>query len=330
MLSISQPCFLAVERSDRITPKVLSAVLGAEIVSSGGYFANGDRRNAQRLLGERTRARAYRVDKSRRCPRGADRGAIGDIYRNCQSGYVVDHIIPLRGKYVGGLNVPRKLQEAESIMRKSNRWFGCCVGAGCVGAFVGRQGIPFGTGRLPKGGLDADRVEREASSTEETRQRRGITLLAGCFAEVGDMVGPRIALATEGIGCTPGSARFEGLGGQSAVGIQPGDAGRRAWSREGSAGLRPPKKHGGLTEVHRQVRRHAFITAAEFDDPSGRIACDKYRNVKRSRSENETEHRTGGLNRCRKSRWAIRLHGRGRIAFFCSSSPGCQSREWGE
>jgi hypothetical protein len=51
-----------------------------------------------------------RAAKELRCPSWVDRRAIRDFYLNCPDGYSVDHIIPLRGKFVSGLHVPWNLQ----------------------------------------------------------------------------------------------------------------------------------------------------------------------------------------------------------------------------
>jgi hypothetical protein len=65
----------------------------------------------------------YVAVKSSRVPKWADRDKILWYYKNCPSGWHVDHIIPLRGKNVCGLHVETNLQWLPAIenMRKNNR-----------------------------------------------------------------------------------------------------------------------------------------------------------------------------------------------------------------
>lgn len=51
-----------------------------------------------------------RVAKQKRTPKWADLEKIKQIYLKCPRRKVVDHIIPLRGKYVSGLHVHNNLQ----------------------------------------------------------------------------------------------------------------------------------------------------------------------------------------------------------------------------
>lgn len=68
--------------------------------------------------------RKYVADKFKRTPAWADLKAIVEFYKQCPDGYHVDHVIPLRGKYVSGLHVIENLQYLPAVenMRKNNRY----------------------------------------------------------------------------------------------------------------------------------------------------------------------------------------------------------------
>lgn len=57
-------------------------------------------------------------------PIWADNNHLRNIYINRPEGYHVDHIIPLKGKYVSGLHVPNNLQylSADDNMAKNNHY----------------------------------------------------------------------------------------------------------------------------------------------------------------------------------------------------------------
>lgn len=52
----------------------------------------------------------YRAQILRACPEWTNLEEIKHIYDNCPEGYHVDHIIPLKGKYICGLHIPINLQ----------------------------------------------------------------------------------------------------------------------------------------------------------------------------------------------------------------------------
>lgn len=73
----------------------------------------------------RQRASSNRGNRALRVPSWYPEQAeiIGKFYKNCPKGYHVDHIIPLRGKYVSGLHVIENLQylKASENLAKGNR-----------------------------------------------------------------------------------------------------------------------------------------------------------------------------------------------------------------
>lgn len=68
--------------------------------------------------------RKYVADKGLRTPAWADLSAIVGFYKNCPKGFHVDHIYPLRGRFVSGLHVLENLQYLPAVenMRKNNRY----------------------------------------------------------------------------------------------------------------------------------------------------------------------------------------------------------------
>ena len=65
-----------------------------------------------------------RADKLRATPKWSNLVAIQQFYKNCPSGYQVDHIVPLRGQNVSGLHVINNLQylPAPENASKKNKW----------------------------------------------------------------------------------------------------------------------------------------------------------------------------------------------------------------
>lgn len=70
------------------------------------------------------RSKLYRMRKQQQLPPWADIEAIKTMYLTCPDGYHVDHIIPLKGKFVSGLHVETNLQHlpAKENMRKRNTY----------------------------------------------------------------------------------------------------------------------------------------------------------------------------------------------------------------
>jgi len=66
----------------------------------------------------------YVQQKRNAIPPWADKLKIKEIYLSCPEGYHVDHIIPLRGKFVCGLHVETNLQHlpAQDNIRKRNNY----------------------------------------------------------------------------------------------------------------------------------------------------------------------------------------------------------------
>ncbi len=69
-------------------------------------------------------SKAYRIRKFQQIPEWANMNAIKDIYKNCPSGFHVDHIIPLKGKTVCGLHIETNLQylPANENLAKGNKF----------------------------------------------------------------------------------------------------------------------------------------------------------------------------------------------------------------
>jgi len=63
------------------------------------------------------------ADKIKATPLWANLEKIKEIYKNCPKGYHVDHVIPLKSKYVCGLHVENNLQylTAKENIVKSNK-----------------------------------------------------------------------------------------------------------------------------------------------------------------------------------------------------------------
>lgn len=84
------------------------------------YLRNKDRRNLD--IRASNAARKERIKRQGIAKSYADEVRV--IYKNCPSGFHVDHIVPLRGATVSGLHVPWNLQylPAKDNLKKGAKW----------------------------------------------------------------------------------------------------------------------------------------------------------------------------------------------------------------
>lgn len=95
--------------------------------TNSGKIANRKGYNIWRTnnLTKKTHKEALRrADKLKRTPKWSNLEAIQKFYENCPKGYHVDHIIPLKGKYISGLHIIENLQylTAEDNLSKGNKY----------------------------------------------------------------------------------------------------------------------------------------------------------------------------------------------------------------
>lgn len=87
------------------------------------YEMNYDwrRRNPEKSREYVSTREARKIDAT---PEWVDRKAIAEIYATCPPGYEVDHLVPLRNKFVCGLHVPWNLKAVpeQDNWRKSNKF----------------------------------------------------------------------------------------------------------------------------------------------------------------------------------------------------------------
>lgn len=125
-------------RSDTGKPRAQCKVCRQKV--SGAYIkANPDKRHTpdrekanaavrkwrkQNLAYDAARAQVYRTRKLNQMPSWADAEKIFQFYDNCPKGYHVDHIVPLKGKYVRGFHVIDNLQYLPALenIKKGNRY----------------------------------------------------------------------------------------------------------------------------------------------------------------------------------------------------------------
>lgn len=101
--------------------------LGGHCLSCKSEWQGTFRKFWNKTPNGRKSKRIKRLKEKKRCelstPSWCDMKALVEFASQCPEGYHVDHIIPLRGKNVCGLNIPENLQylPAQENLSKSNK-----------------------------------------------------------------------------------------------------------------------------------------------------------------------------------------------------------------
>ena len=99
-----------------------TSILPFSLFSSNSSKRNGLQSICKKCANIESKKHKYYI--SERTPNWVDMELIAQFYKNCPKGYHVDHIIPLRGKYVSGLHTINNLQYllADENRSKSNSY----------------------------------------------------------------------------------------------------------------------------------------------------------------------------------------------------------------